>query len=78
MTTRPGYIWDATTSAWIEIGQSAVVAPVKYQDSQPSSPATGDLWIDSDGTASVLNTNDFVLKSEAEAYSPHSFLTMGA
>jgi hypothetical protein len=48
MTTRPGYVWDATTSEWVEIGQAAVVAPVAYQASEPSSPATGDIWIDSD------------------------------
>jgi hypothetical protein len=48
MTTRPGYVWDATASEWVEIGQAAVVSPFKYQASQPSSPATGDVWIDSD------------------------------
>jgi len=48
MTTRPGYVWDATASVWVEIGQAAVLAPIKYQTSQPSSPATGDIWIDSD------------------------------
>jgi hypothetical protein len=45
-TTRPGYIWSGTE--WVEIGQSAVVAPVAYQASAPSTPATGDIWIDSD------------------------------
>jgi hypothetical protein len=48
MTTRPGYVWDAVASEWVEIGQAAVVAPIAYQASQPSSPATGDIWIDSD------------------------------
>jgi hypothetical protein len=59
MTTRPGYVWDAVASEWVEIGQSAVVAPVSYQSSAPSSPATGDIWIDSDdevpGITSSLN-----------------------
>ena len=59
MTTRPGYVWDSATSEWVEIGQAAVVAPVKYQASAPTSPATGDIWIDSDdevpGITSSLN-----------------------
>jgi hypothetical protein len=50
----------------------------KYQDSAPSSPVNGQIWIDSNANTSVLNTNDFVLKSEAEAYTAHSFLLMGA
>jgi hypothetical protein len=56
-TTRPGYVWSGTE--WIAIGQEAVVAPVKYQATEPSSPATGDIWIDSDdevpGITSSLN-----------------------
>jgi hypothetical protein len=56
-TTRPGYIWSGTE--WVAIGQEAVVAPVSYQATAPSSPATGDIWIDSDdevpGITSSLN-----------------------
>jgi hypothetical protein len=59
MTTRPGYVWDNTASEWVEIGQAAVLAPVKYQATAPTSPATGDIWIDSDdevpGITSSLN-----------------------
>jgi hypothetical protein len=56
-TTRPGYIWSGTE--WVAIGQEAAVAPVSYQATAPSSPATGDIWIDSDdevpGITSSLN-----------------------
>jgi hypothetical protein len=56
-TTRPGYIWSGTE--WVAIGQEAVVAPVSYQATEPTSPATGDIWIDSDdevpGITSSLN-----------------------
>ena len=48
MTTRPGYVWDDAASEFVAIGQAAVLAPIAYQASQPSSPATGDIWIDSD------------------------------
>jgi hypothetical protein len=56
-TTRPGYIWSGTE--WVAIGQEAAVAPVSYQATEPISPATGDIWIDSDdevpGITSSLN-----------------------
>jgi hypothetical protein len=56
-TTRPGYIWSGTE--WVAIGQEAAVAPVSYQATEPTSPATGDIWIDSDdevpGITSSLN-----------------------
>lgn len=74
MTTRPGFIWSGTE--WVSIGTS--ISPITYQSAAPSSPATGDFWVDSDDTAGVLNTNDYVLKTEAQAYIPHMFLTMGA
>lgn len=48
MTTRPGYVYDAAANEWVAIGQAAVLAPIAYQASAPSSPATGDIWIDSD------------------------------
>ena len=48
MTTKPGYVWDEAASEFVGIGQAAVLAPIAYQASQPSSPATGDIWIDSD------------------------------
>jgi hypothetical protein len=59
MTTRPGYVWDNTANEWVEIGQAAVIAPVSYQATEPTSPSTGDIWIDSDdevpGITSSLN-----------------------
>lgn len=41
----------------------------KYQDSAPSSPVDGQIWIDSNAAASSINTNDFLLKNDFEALS---------
>jgi hypothetical protein len=60
MTTRPGYVWDATALEWVEIGQAAVLAPVKYQASAPSSPATGDIWIESDVDVPSIDSAQFL------------------
>jgi len=60
MTTRPGYVWDNTASEWVTIGPVALPgSTVFYQASAPSSPATGDIWVDADdevpGITSSLN-----------------------
>lgn len=57
-TTRPGYIWSGTE--WIAIGQEAVVAPVKYQATAPTSPATGDIWIESDVDVPSVDSAQFL------------------
>jgi hypothetical protein len=57
-TTRPGYVWSGTE--WIAIGQEAVVAPIKYQATAPSSPATGDIWIESDVDVPSIDSAQFL------------------
>jgi hypothetical protein len=54
MTTRPGYLWNGTE--WVPLWQETVIAPVKYQDSAPTSPSTGDIWIDSDDTVPSVDS----------------------
>ena len=76
MTTRPGFIWSGTE--WVAIGQEAVSTPVYYQATEPSGAATGSIWVDSDASSAIINNNDFVLKTDVEAYIPHPFLMMGA
>ena len=63
MATRPGYIWSGTE--WVSIGQEATVNPFAYQASAPSTPATGDIWVDSDDT--VPSVTDVYSKAEADA-----------
>jgi hypothetical protein len=43
------------------------IAGAVYQASAPSSPQTGDVWVDSDAVAGVLNQNDYLLKADASA-----------
>jgi microcystin-dependent protein len=42
------------------------IAGAVYQDTAPSSPQTGDVWVDSDAVAGVLNQNDYLLKADFE------------
>jgi hypothetical protein len=46
MTTRPGFIWSGTE--WVAIGQEAIANPFYYQATAPSTPSTGDIWVESD------------------------------
>lgn len=43
----PIYVWNGT--AWESTGPTIPANPIKYQASAPSSPSTGDIWVDSDG-----------------------------
>lgn len=56
MTTRPGYIWSG--SEWVAVGSP--VAPIKYQTSAPTSPSTGDIWVDSDDDVPGIDTSQFL------------------
>ncbi len=47
MAAVPIYVWNGT--AWQETGPTIPASPIKYQASAPSSPSTGDIWVDSDG-----------------------------
>ena len=46
----------------------STVAGAVYQPEAPVSPQNGDIWIDSNATASVLNTNDFLTKNDFELF----------
>ena len=43
---KPMYYWNGT--AWEAVAPVVPQSPIAYQASAPSSPSTGDLWIDSD------------------------------
>lgn len=47
MAAVPIYVWNGT--AWQETGPTIPASPIAYQASAPSSPSTGDIWVDSDG-----------------------------
>jgi microcystin-dependent protein len=55
-------VYNSTSSLWVNR------ETVSYQASAPTGPMNGDIWIDSDATASVLNTNDFLTKNDFELF----------
>ena len=68
MTTRPGYVWDNTALEWVTIGPVALPgSTVFYQASAPSSPATGDIWIDSDDDVPSIDSSVFYRWKETAA-----------
>jgi len=52
-TARPGYVYDGTQ--WVQIGSQPNTTPVKIQATAPSTPATGDIWVD---TSTYVATTD--------------------
>jgi len=64
---------NGTASSWGNAGSATY-----YQTSAPTATAVGELWVDSDATASILNTNDFVQKTNIYSEAIHPFMTMGA
>jgi hypothetical protein len=66
---------NGTVSSWDTVSSGSATY---YQTSAPTATAVGELWVDSDATASILNTNDFVQKTEIYSESIHPFVMMGA
>jgi hypothetical protein len=64
---------NGTASSWGSAGSATY-----YQTSAPTATAVGELWVDSDATASILNTNDFVQKTNIYSEAIHPFVMMGA
>jgi trimeric autotransporter adhesin len=64
---------NGTASSWGNAGSATY-----YQTSAPTATSVGELWVDSDATASILNTNDFVQKTNIYQESIHPFMMMGA
>ena len=66
---------NGTASSWAVVSSGSATY---YQTSAPTATAVGELWVDSDATASQLNTNDFVQKTNIYQESIHPFMMMGA
>jgi hypothetical protein len=75
-STRPGapvdgqHIYETDTDktlSWDGTAWNPVSGAAAYQPGEPANPSVGSLWVDSDETASQLNTNDFLLKADASA-----------
>ena len=53
-------------SAWVQTGGGGGGgggSSVLYQDDAPTSPAIGDIWVDSDENIVTVNSNQFILRS---------------
>jgi hypothetical protein len=77
-STRPGspvdgqHIYETDTDktlSWDGTSWNPVSGAASYQPGEPANPSVGSLWVDSDESASQLNTNDFLLKADASAAS---------
>jgi hypothetical protein len=77
-STRPGspvdgqHIYETDTDktlSWDGTSWNPVSGAAAYQPGEPANPSVGSLWVDSDESASQLNTNDFLLKADASAAS---------
>ena len=66
---------NGTASSWDTVSSGSATY---YQTSAPTATAVGELWVDSDATASILNTNDFVQKTNIYSEAIHPFVMMGA
>ena len=56
-------VWNG--SQWVDVGFGT--GQVYYSSTQPASGSTGDLWVDSDGTGSALNVDDFLTIASASS-----------
>jgi hypothetical protein len=63
-TARPGFVYDGTQ--WVQIGSQANTTPVKIQATAPSSPATGDIWVD---TSTYIPSMDPAVLNDIELLS---------
>jgi len=49
------------------IGAGGGGAVVRFQDDEPIAIRPGELWVESDGTSSLINANDYLTKVDASA-----------
>jgi hypothetical protein len=61
-TSRPGYIYDGTE--WIPVGTQPNTTPVKIQATAPSTPQTGDIWVDTSTYIPSIDPSTFATKEE--------------
>jgi hypothetical protein len=74
---KPAYVWNGT--AWEAIGPVIPASPFFYQATAPTSPATGNVWVDSDAVITTPNGNDYLLKADVvSTVLTHSLFLMGA
>lgn len=58
MAVNPIKVWNGT--AWEYTGPAVAAPPVKYQATEPTSPATGDVWVESDVDVATFDPSQIV------------------
>lgn len=79
--TTGGRQFEWNGSAWTLVGSGVPGVTAIYQATDPSLTTTlpaGSIWIESDVAVTTVNSNDYVLKSDVESLSLHTFMMMGA
>ena len=61
-TSKPGFVYDGTD--WIPIGAQVNQTPIKVQSTEPTSPQTGDLWIDTSVISPSIHPTTLATKDE--------------
>ena len=61
-TSRPGFVYDGTD--WIPIGVQVNQTPIKVQATEPTSPQTGDLWVDTSVLSPTIDPTTLATKDE--------------
>ena len=65
MTAKPAFIYSGIE--WVQIGTQPNTTPVKIQATAPTSPQTGDIWIDTSEYIPTTDTSVMITQTELDS-----------